>query len=178
LTDAVQTTATLDASLLLSQDLSTYAYIGRERFKSRQSGSQDVLPAGPFDPDWFVQNKDTVDSLGVGFDWSADNRLQLRADYVLSRSKGETSMQSNNPRPPVNQFPDLKSTLHSLRLYADYRLRKNTHLQLSYQYEKYDADDWSIDGVAADTIPEVLLLGEGNPSYDQHAVGVSIAVKF
>ena len=85
---------------------------------------------------------------------------------------------SYNPRPPVSPFPDLETKMHSLRLYADYKLEKNTTLKLSYRYEKYDEDDWSLDGVRPDTIPEVLLLGEDAPDYNQHVFGVSLVTRF
>ena len=65
--------------------------------------------------------------------------------------------------------------MHSLRLYADYKLEKNTTLKFSYRYEKYD---WSLDGVYPDTIPEVLLLGEEAPDYNQHVFGVSLVTRF
>lgn len=173
LTDAKQKTLTLDASYLVSEELSTYAYLGRDVYKSRQAGSQV-----PNTPDWFIQNDDIVDSLGAGLRWQKDRRLEVGVDYTLSSSTGETRMQSDNAQPPLSQFPDIKSNLHSLRLYADYRLKKNTTLKLTYQYEKLDADEWAIDGVNVDTIPEVLLLGEENPSYEQHVVGLALAVAF
>ena len=173
LTDAKQQSYTLDASYLHSETLSAHAYVGRDVYDSKQAGSQE-----PISPDWFVKNEDTVDSLGAGVRWQRDERLEVGVDYTLSKSKGETRMQSGNALPPLSPFPDLESKLHSLRLYADYRLKKNTKLKLSYRYEKFDADDWSIDGVDVDTIPEVLLLGEENPSYDQHVIGLALAVEF
>jgi predicted porin len=87
-------------------------------------------------------------------------------------------MQSDNALPPVNQFPDLESKLHSLRLYADYQLQKNTKVKFSYRYEKYDEDDWSLDGVNPATIPEVLVLGQGDPDYSQHVFGISLVTRF
>ena len=90
-------------------------------------------------------------------------------------------MQSDNALPALKQFPDLESRLHSLRIYADYKWRKDTTVKLSYQYEryeKYDEDDWTIDGLGPSSIPEVLLLGEQNPSYSQHVVRVSLAIRF
>lgn len=173
LTDARQTSAILDASYRLTPDLSGHAYVGRDIYKSRQSGSQV-----PDTPDWFVRNEDTVDSVGLGLRWAGEGRFEVGGDYVLSRSTGEVDIRSNNALPPVGQFPDIKANIHSLRLYADYKLEKNTKLKLQYRYEKLDADEWSIDGVNPDTIPEVLLLGEQNPSYSQHLFGVSLVVRF
>ncbi len=173
LTDAREEVAMLDASYWITEELSTHAYLGRQIYKSHQAGSQVPNAA-----DWWVQNEDTVDSFGAGLRWQRDDGLELGADYTLSDATGETGMQSDNGLPPLSQFPDVKSRLQSIRLYADYPVRKNTRIKLSYQYEQYDADDWSIDGVKVDSIPEVLLLGEDNPSYNQHVFGLAVAVKF
>jgi len=110
-TDAEQTTVMLDAAFEVSEELSGHACIGREYYESKQAGSQV-----PNSADWFVKNEDTVDSFGIGLRWKKDSRLEFGSDYVLSRSKGETDMQSGYALPPVNQFPDLESKLHSLRL--------------------------------------------------------------
>lgn len=173
LTDAKQTTTALDASYLFSEELSGHAYLSRDIYESDQAGSQV-----PDSPDWFVSNEDTVDTLGAGLRWQRDARLEFGADYTYSDSTGEARMSSDNALPTLSQFPDIRSRLQSLRLFANYQLQKNARLRLSYQYEKLDADDWSVDGVAVDSIPEVLLLGEQNPSYTQHVVGLSLAVKF
>ncbi len=173
LRDAQSTSLTLDAAYNPNQDLTTYAFIGREIYESHQAGSQV-----PDEPDWFVRNEDTVDSIGLGVRWKKDYRTEIGADYVLSDSTGKIDIRSNNTLPPVTPFPDLKAKQQSLRLYAEREIRKNTKLRLDYRYEKYDADDWSIDGVNADSIPEVLLLDEDNPSYDQHIIGLSISVRF
>jgi len=175
LTSAKESGLTLDASYMVNKNLSGHAYIGREIIKSNQAGSQ-VVP--PDTADWFINNDDTVDSLGFGIKWKKSHKLDLGADYVYSGAKGETFMTSQNALPPVIQFPDIESNLHSLKLYADYQWHPKTSVKFSYLYEKYDADDWSIDGVQEDTIPEVLLLGEPNPSYEEHLIGVSLITRF
>ena len=174
LTDAKQQAYTLDASYLVSEDFTAHAYLGRDIYDSKQAGSQVV----PSTPDWFVKNEDTVDSLGAGFRWKKDQRTEFGIDYTLSKSTGKTRVLSNNVLPPVSAFPDLETRLHSLRVYADYQLKKKMKLKLTYRYEKFDADDWSTDGVGVDTIPEVLLLGEENPSYDQHVIGLALKIDF
>lgn len=173
LTEAKLASIALDAAYQWSEELSGHAYVGWDRYESEQAGSQE-----PNSPDWFVDNEDTVDSVGLGLRWKQSERLEIGSEYTFSRSKGETDMKSYNPLPPVSPFPDLETKMHSLRLYADYKLEKNTTLKLSYRYEKYDEDDWSLDGVSPATIPEVLVLGEGDPSYDQHVIGVSLVTRF
>ena len=173
LTAAQRIGVTLDAAYQMDEDLSAHAFVGRETYESRQRGSQV-----PNTPDWFVDNDDTVDSFGVGMRWRPNHRLDLSADYVISDSTGETRIRSDNALPPVSPFPDLKSRLHALSLEANYQVERNTRLRLNYRYEKFDADDWSTDGVQVNSIPEVLLLGEDNPSYSQHVIGVAVISRF
>jgi len=173
LTDARQTAFMLDASYQVSEDLSGHAYAGREIYHSNQTGSQV-----PDEPDWFTENEDTVDSFGLGLRWRKDSRLEFGADYVFSKSTGESDIQNDNPLPPVIPYPNLSSRLQSLGLFADYQWRNETKIKFSYRYEKYSEDDWSLDGVGPSTIPEVLLLGQNSPNYDQHVVGISVLTRF
>ena len=57
-------------------------------------------------------------------------------------------------------------------------MQKNTKVKFSYRYEKYDEDDWSLDGVNPATIPEVLVLGQGDPDCSQHVFGISLVTRF
>lgn len=173
LTSSDQTAFMLDASYQLNKALSGHAYFGKEFIDSEQSGSQV-----PDQPDWFVENENTVDSLGFGIKWQKSRRLNLGADYIFSGSKGKTHLTSLSPTPPVSAFPDLTTKLHSLKLFADYKWSKKVNLKLSYLYEKYNVDDWSTDGVNAGSIPDVLLLGESNPSYTEHMIGLTVVSRF
>lgn len=175
LTDATRTSLVLDASYQFNDALTTYAYAGREIYESGQAGSQNTTSDTA---DWWVDNEDTVDSLGAGMRWQSSSRLEIGADYTMSLANGDIDIRSNNALAPVQPFPDLESNLHSLKLYADYQWHKNTHVKFSYWYEKYDEDNWSVDGVSVDTIPEVLSMGEPNGSYDQHVIGISLITKF
>ena len=176
LTDSRDAALTLDAAYRFSSELSGHAFVSHERYRSRQAGEQDatVLDGA----DWWVRNNDRVNTLGLGLDWQYSPKLELSADYVFSDSTGEIDIQSNNALPPVTPFPNLESRTHALRVNANYQLNRRTRLKLSYRYENYDADDWAVDGVNADTIPEVLLMNEDNPSYSQHLVGFYLITEF
>jgi len=173
LTSSKQTGLTFDASYHPNDRFSAHAYIGREMIESEQSGSQV-----PDTADWFVENDDTVDSAGFGLSWQKNHKLKLGLDYTFSGATGKSLMTSQSVNPPVTQFPELTSDLHSLKLYADYQWHRNTSVKLSYQYEDFEVNDWSVDGVNVDSIPEVLLLGESNPGYEEHLIGISLITRF
>ncbi|TAK69081.1 MAG: hypothetical protein EPO19_07910, partial [Betaproteobacteria bacterium] len=91
------------------------------------------------------------------------------------RSKGEIIV-SNGLLGPA--FPDLSTTLDSLKLYATYRMKDNWSLQASYWYERYDTKNWMLDGVAPGTIPNVLSLGEQTPRYSVNVLRLALRYKF
>ena len=65
-----------------------------------------------------------------------------------------------------------------MKLYAAYRLQENVSLQAGYWYERYDSKDWMLDGVAANTIPNVLALGLQSPRYHMDVINLSVKYKF
>ena len=89
------------------------------------------------------------------------NKLDVGADYSVSHARGEITVTSGTPMP----FPDLTTRLNTVRLYANYRLKKNLSVHGTLAYEHYRTDDWMLDGVAPNTIGNALTLGEVAPSY-------------
>jgi MtrB/PioB family decaheme-associated outer membrane protein len=171
LTDSRETSFNLDTSVMLTEVSSLHLYAGRQRIKSNQAGSQSFST-----PDWRAKNDDTYDSLGIGVKHQlVRNRLDIGADYVLSRSTGKVAVNTGSPG---GRFPDLKSSLDSVKLYADYRLKDNLTLHTAYWYEHYNSKSWMLDGVDPDTIPNVISFGEASPDYNTHAVMASLRYRF
>jgi MtrB/PioB family decaheme-associated outer membrane protein len=171
LTESHEVSVNTDASVILTEDTSLHLFAGRQRIKSKQAGSQTFS-----DPDWFAKNDDTIDTFGIGVKHQLiRNKLDVGADYVLSHSKGEVSVDNGTSAP---DFPDLKTDLNTLKLYADYRLKENMTVHTAYWYERYDSKDWMLDGVEPDTIPNVISFGEDSPEYHVHAVMMSLRYRF
>jgi len=148
-----------------------HVFASWQRIKSRQAGSEAYST-----PDWSAKNNDTFDSYGVGVKHQLiKDKLDVGADYVLSRSTGKVNVDNGAPG---GDFPDLKTDLNTLKLYADYRVKENLTLHTAYWYEHYDSKDWMIDGVNPGTIPNVISFGEDSPSYNVHAVMMSARYRF
>jgi len=128
-------------------------------------------------PDWLADTTDTFDLFGAGIQWTLPaQRLDLGLDYVYANSDGSTGIASDLA--PTEPLPDFKTRRHTLSLTATYRLKKDLDLRLGYLYERYRSDDWTIDGVEPDTIPNVLTLGEESPNYSVSVYSASIRVRF
>jgi MtrB/PioB family decaheme-associated outer membrane protein len=164
LLDGRSGSAAADAAFTLSENTSASAYLSHEQIKSNQANAELI----PGSPTWFARNNDTIDTAGAGIRHRATDKLDIGADYTFSRSTGEISI-----RGALAGFPDLTTRLHSGKLYVNYRPKKKLSLRLTYWYESYRSEDWSLDGVTPATIGNVLAFGQGSPSYHINVITLS-----
>jgi len=160
-----------DVSVVLTEATTAHAFAGWQQIKSEQAGSQSFST-----PDWLAKNDDTIATFGIGVKHQfIKDKLDVGADYVMSRSTGKIDVETGAPG---GEFPDLKTDLDSVKLYADYQVRENLTLHAAYWYEHYNSKDWMLDGVYPDTIPNVIAFGEESPHYSQNAVMMSLRYRF
>lgn len=171
LTQSQDTTYSADTALTLSGKTSVYAFLTHEKIDSRQAGS-----ALGGVPDWRARNNDVSDTLGAGVKHTLiDKRLDVGLDYNIARSRGEVQVDAGIADPG---FPAIRTDLRSTRLYAHYTLRADLLLKGAYAYEHFDAEDWALDGVAPDSVSNVLAFGEKPPSYNLHVLTMSLRYRF
>jgi MtrB/PioB family decaheme-associated outer membrane protein len=171
LTESSETSVNADASVILTEATSLHLFASRQQIESRQTGED--TPANQY---WYAKNDDTIDTFGIGVKHQLiENKLDIGADYVKTRSTGEVNIDTVTPG---SDFPDLKTDLDTLKLYADYRLRDDLTLHAAYWYEHYNSKDWMLDGVEPATIPNLLSFGEDSPDYNVHAVMMSVRYRF
>jgi len=171
LTESSETSYNADASVILTDKTSLHLFGGRQQIQSEQAGEETLANL-----DWYAKNNDTIDTFGIGVKHQLiENKLDVGADYVLTRSTGEVKVDAGAPD---SDFPDLKTDLDTFKLYANYHLRENLTLHAAYWYERYDSKDWMLDGVEPDTIPNVISFGEDSPEYNVHAVMMSVRYRF
>lgn len=174
---------TLDFNYAINDELSLYSFYSYEYFQNQQEGYRrfsNVQLLFPRDPEnfWQVDTVDKINTLGVGIDWSViKNTFDLQLNYAYSNALTETNTEQGSDL-NSDPLPDLKTTLHSLSLRANYRILENTRLQLSYRYEFFVTDDYALDNISPDSIDEVLSLGNESPDYNAHVVGLSAIYEF
>ena len=91
---------------------------------------------------------------------------------------GDVDLDNLTPGGTVEPYPDLETELTSLKLRTLYHYRPNLGVRLTYWYEKYSADNWALDSVQPDSVPDLLLFGEETPDYDVHAISASVLFYF
>jgi len=159
-----------DLSWALSENASVYLSGGSENIESEQLGSE-LFAA----PDWRATNEDHFDTVGAGFRiMQIGSKFDLRMDYT--RSDGTSKIFVDSTSGGVSQFPDLKSTLDFLRFELSYRRSDRLDYTMKLRYQKFVAEDWSLEGVDPATIPVVLTMGAN--SYDDEVLIVGLGVRY
>ena len=171
LTESRDVSLNADISAMLTEKTSANFFIGRQQIESTQIGSQTFST-----PDWQANNDDTFDNIGVGVTHVLiEDELDIGADFTRTSSTGKVTVNSGAPAPA---FPDLTTDLDSLKIYANYRLSEMLYLKAAFWHERYDSNDWALDGVSPDTIPNLLSFGELSPSYNINVIKLSMSYKF
>jgi opacity protein-like surface antigen len=101
--------------------------------------------------------------------------LDIGADISFSRSHSSTAVDAGASDAP---FPDNRTAMDSVKLFASYKLQANLWLNGSYGYEHYDSKDWHLDGVQAATVGNLLAFGNSAPHYNVNVVRLSVRYRF
>ena len=184
LIDARVETATLDAVYAPSQKWSSYAFWTYEKQGSHQagwsfSGGAAQIPNAS-DPrrQWFANHRDRINSSGLGFTRSLySGRVDLGVDYLHSKSRSGIDFAVGSAL-LTKPLPRDISQLDSFNIHATYKLRESFSLRMSYWYERYRSTDWAVDGIEANTLANVILLGEDSPNYRENVVSLSVLYRF
>lgn len=156
-----------DVSWMVAPQTSLHFFANRQEIKSTQRGSQSFST-----PDWTGQNRDVIDTVGIGVKHAAiKDKLDIGADYLVSRSRSEISVDTGASNPA---FPNITASLDSLKLYANYRVSDRLSLLGSWWNERYDSANWMLEGVTPGTVPNMLVLGEPPPRYRANVVRVAL----
>jgi MtrB/PioB family decaheme-associated outer membrane protein len=161
----------LDLSALLARNMTAYATTHVETSKSKQANSQDFS-----DPDWTGNTDDEYFTATLGLKYPGIIRnLGANLEYTYASSTGQITNQTNGL---ISEFPDLKTRFHQVRLGLEYPCKKDLSLKFGYLFQKYSADDWALDGVSPDTVPNLLSLGAEPQAYSNHVVFVGVKYLF
>ncbi|MGI9202456.1 MAG: MtrB/PioB family decaheme-associated outer membrane protein [Woeseiaceae bacterium] len=167
LTDSESTHFSIDLSWAVSDSASVYLIGGRETIDADQFGSAQFG-----EPDWFAAHEDSFSHIGGGLEFRAiGEKTDLILDY--SHTDGETAVGVGAVGSAVNQYPDLDSTLDSIRLKLRYAKSERLDIDAGFRYESFSSNDWALAGVEPNTIPAVLSLGADPYDYDVWVFSVS-----
>ncbi|MDJ0905690.1 MAG: MtrB/PioB family decaheme-associated outer membrane protein [Woeseiaceae bacterium] len=157
---------TVDFNWAVGESSTVYLTAGSEALESLQRGSETF--AGP---EWEASHDDDFTHYGGGFRIAGiGEKVDLTFDYT--RSDGETEILVTGPVVAAAPLPELESTMDSLRLAFNYNVSERLAIDVNARWERFEAEDWGIEGVAPDTISSVLTMGANPYDYDVWVFGI------
>jgi len=190
--------STLDASYLLSPNITVFANYAYERYKSDQRSREYAGPLGsaPLNStpnnDWESYIHDRIHTIGGGISASGLRR-KITCDifYSLSMAKGNINTRTlGNPLLPgflvtaIQDYPETGNRFHTVTGAVRYPLGKAVFSRVEYRYERYDRADFQIAGISPYMAPfdprtsTSILLGADVPGYHVHIVSLSLEYRF
>jgi MtrB/PioB family decaheme-associated outer membrane protein len=157
---------TVDFSWAVGESSSLYLTAGSEALESLQRGSETFSG-----PDWEAAHDDDFMHYGGGFRIAGiGEKFDLTFDYT--RSDGETEILVTGPAVSATPLPELESTMDSLRFALSYNVSQRLAIDVNALWERFEAEDWGLEGVAPDTISSVLTMGANPYDYDVWVFGI------
>ena len=171
LTSARNANVALELLAAFTERTQGRAYFQTQQIRSKQNGSEAF--AGP---DWTGRQKDKFDVLGIGVKHTAiPNKFDIGADLTVSRSRSDVAVDNILGAAP---FPTAETRLDTFKLYGTYVLKDNMAITGSYQYERYDSQDWRFDGIGPATVFNLMALGMQPPNYSLSVFRVALQYRF
>ena len=110
-------------------------------------------------------------------------RLQMSLDATYTDAETATNPNSANAFLPIpgvtadDPFPDVVTEILSFSLRGDYQLRPGRELSVRYYYEDYDSADWALDDIRANSVANMLMLGNQSFNYSGSLIVISLMVE-
>lgn len=157
-----------DLSFTLSEKGVLYIQAGFEDIDSTQAGSEQFSFA-----DWSANNSDRFYTAGAGMTLDdISDSVDLSIHYLRSVGTTEISMLTAGG---ASDFPDLESTLDTVRILASWQKSPRMTFNFAVRYQRFSMDDWALQDVGPDAIPTVLTLGARPYDYDRFLLGVGLS---
>lgn len=181
LTESSGYSVTIDGSYAVSDTFNANGWVTFDQRSFEQSGLSSLPWTDLFDfPGfgWSVDTDDRSTAIGLSLEWKA---IKDRLDIILDGNFLQTSSSSDFQAGPLLSFaplPDVTTNLFDIGLKADYQCTDALTLRLRYMYQHLRINDYAHDGVAPDTLANVLGFGNQAPNHDVHVIGLSTIRKF
>ena len=170
LTSGDESRLAADLSWAVSDRASLYLNGGVESMEYVQLGSESFATS-----DWRAAGEDEFVNYGVGFRVrEMGENFDVEFDYT--RSDGTSEIDVASAAGGQSRFPDLESTLDYLRLRLTYRQTERLEWLATVRLQRFEVEDWALEGVAPATLPNVLSLGA--EPYDEDVVIFGLSVRY
>lgn len=146
---------------------------------------------------WSAATTDSVHTAGVSADWQVSERLKVGAEYTFSYGDigynlydGGLALNTATAASyyNVSNLPTIDSSMHSVKLRAEYKLTDAITLMGGYGFDMYKDNDWSYgwspvmasnaSGLAAPLGVNTFTSGENQSSYRVHSLYTALRLRF
>ena len=161
-----------DVSWSFAANSNLYVSAAYQEIDAEQAGSSGFSTV-----DWRARHSDEFVSYGLGL---TIKEIAARADLTFdyARGLGSTNISIVESGMSASAFPELDSTLDSIRVSLRYRRSEVWRWFAQLRYEQFELDDWALGGVAPATIPTVLSLGADPYDYDVWLLSLGFSYSF
>jgi len=143
-----------------------------EKYEAAQSARAFFNEASARDPanNWFVDSQDKVDTwhfaltfseVGADRGWKG---VDFGLDYTFSNTRSDIDVTAVTAY--TAPLPELQARMRTFTLWGSARVGASSSIRLAAESAELHTRDWALDGVAPDTLANVLLLGESAANYD------------
>jgi len=155
LRESEEQSLSLDLNYAINPHMSIYLFATQDDIDSEMSSiSGDTGLA------WNAMTNDSVTTVGVGFTGKINEKVSIGFDWLSSDAKGKVRTDSGQGEAP---FPTLKSDLRNARVRVSYVVNDRWAMKFYAEHEKFDSEDWFVDGLGPDGLLSVLTLGTVSP---------------
>ena len=163
---------TLDASFAPTKRAALHAFYTREELEfSLANQYWEAFPPPPtILGNWYADHESVNDTAGLGASFELmGKRLALDINYIYARSTTAIDFTATGVL-TGDDMDDLETRRDTLEIDARYKMDKKLSLGLGYQYDKYEEDNWSTDGLDQASIDYILLMSGEQPDYEAHMI--------
>ena len=172
LTNNARENLNLNFNWQINNDVSASFFIEKDENETELAGSSSFNAAN-----WFANNFDEVNSYGVNFSYKdlLDGKLNILFDF--NRSDGDTVIKLyNNNSDDV--LPKITSLWSQAELKFKYLYSESLNFTFSYQYHKFESNDFTIDGLVPGSLTNLVTFGALSNNYNVNYLQLSVSYKF
>lgn len=175
----------LDLQWQPEENFTAFAFANYSESETRQTGrtwSRGAANTSATDTalSWFVTSTNADHAVGLGFKWlpGESGDWNLGAHYAFNQGDGRFNVTGDG----AGAVPLPKSTMtgHAFQAYAKWAANRKMTWRANYLYESLESDDFAYTyndaAIAPPAVTNVLVTGQGSPKYENHVIGISVAV--
>ncbi|WP_332671562.1 MtrB/PioB family decaheme-associated outer membrane protein [Aromatoleum sp.] len=128
----------LDASYAITDEWQGLAWVSRDysRVVNSTRGSGTGIPL----QDWAANLRLLSQAFGLGFRGSLGSSWKVGGDFQYSHDRSSYGL--TGTATPLTSLPDVKYTLRTLKLFAEYEMRQDLSLRFDAVHDRWNTNDW------------------------------------